>query len=113
MEADSGFSVENFDGALVKSLGFFEGVSDAGHPGFAVLAEGADEVKDHPLFRDGVEVDVVVNGDVDQIVGLEGGRLVERGTHEELLAQGGLYARLARQQALEASAEAATVGEVA
>jgi ATP-binding cassette subfamily B protein len=37
----------------------------------------------------------------DQIAVLDGGRIVERGTHDELLAAGGLYARLAREQALE------------
>lgn len=34
----------------------------------------------------------------DVIFGLEDGLLVERGTHEELLAEGGLYARLYREQ---------------
>jgi ATP-binding cassette subfamily B protein len=35
--------------------------------------------------------------DADQIVVLDGGRLVERGTHEELLERGGRYAALAAQ----------------
>jgi len=43
--------------------------------------------------------------DADQIIVLDDGRIVERGSHDELLAGGGLYARLASQQALEAELE--------
>ena len=40
--------------------------------------------------------------EADQIVVLDGGTIVERGTHEELIAGGGLYARLAEEQEREA-----------
>lgn len=39
--------------------------------------------------------------DADQILVLEGGAIVERGSHAELLAQGGRYAQMYRRQLLE------------
>jgi len=34
----------------------------------------------------------------DRIVVMDGGRIVEQGTHQRLIAEGGLYARLASLQ---------------
>jgi ATP-binding cassette, subfamily B, bacterial len=36
--------------------------------------------------------------DADEIIVLDGGRIVERGTHAELFTAGGLYSELARTQ---------------
>jgi len=44
--------------------------------------------------------------DADMIVYLEEGRIVQQGTHDELVEAGGPYAALARAQALEAEIEA-------
>ena len=45
--------------------------------------------------------------EADQIVVLDSGRVAERGTHRELLEQGGLYAELWNRQAAERSVEEA------
>jgi ATP-binding cassette, subfamily B, bacterial len=47
----------------------------------------------------------------DQILVVDGGRIVERGTHAELLEQGGLYARLYEEQFTSAQELAALSGQ--
>jgi subfamily B ATP-binding cassette protein MsbA len=46
----------------------------------------------------------------DRIHVLEAGRVVEAGTHDELVRLGGLYARLAQQQSLDRTPDAAAAG---
>jgi ATP-binding cassette subfamily B multidrug efflux pump len=43
--------------------------------------------------------------EADQIVVLDGGRILERGTHDQLVAAGGIYAELYRKQQLEEELE--------
>jgi ATP-binding cassette, subfamily B, bacterial len=53
--------------------------------------------------------DLLTVRDADRIVVMDAGRVVETGTHEQLLAGGGLYARLVRERA-EAPAAVAEAG---
>src|SRR5215212_1905210 len=62
-------AVQDGDGVPVVILGALVAVADADGAYLAVLGEGADEVEDHALLGRAVEVEAVVHGDVDQVVG--------------------------------------------
>jgi ATP-binding cassette subfamily B protein len=49
--------------------------------------------------------------EANQVLVISGGRVVERGTHHELLGRGGLYAELYRTQFLEQAPDAPGTGE--
>jgi len=71
----------------------------------AAIQKGLEEVfRDRTVVVVASRVSTVRNA--DQIVVLDDSRIVEQGSHEELIELGGLYARLAREQARERELEA-------
>ncbi len=65
----------------------------------AVLRDLSESVRDRTTIVVAHRASTV--RDADQIVVLDGGRIVERGTHEELMTERGLYSELFKRQLLE------------
>ncbi|HUP53339.1 MAG TPA: ABC transporter ATP-binding protein [Longimicrobiales bacterium] len=74
------------------------------HTEAAILADLRKAVRGCTAFIISHRVSAVMHA--DQILVLEGGRLVQRGTHAQLIAADGTYARLLRRQLLEEDLEA-------
>jgi ATP-binding cassette subfamily B multidrug efflux pump len=74
------------------------------HTEAAILAELRRSLEGRTAFLISHRVSAVMNA--DRILVLDEGRLVEEGTHETLLALGGVYATLLRRQLLEESVSA-------
>ena len=80
------------------------------HTEAQILTDLRAELQGRTSFIISHRVSAVMNA--DQILVLDGGRIVERGTHPQLIAAGGTYARLLRRQMLEETLESDEVAAV-